>query len=78
MTSTMRVIPIEHHARRHEIDPYAGTEPTPITIAELVEAVMDASDTEQEAVATITYILRSGHLRLATDVDQGTPARHVG
>ena len=40
------------------------SEPLATTLLALVEAVSDASNSEQEVVATVSHMLRSGRVRL--------------
>ena len=48
-----------------EIDASSETTLEPLTLMELVDAVSEASETEEEVLATVTYMLRSGRVRLA-------------
>ena len=63
------VIPIEHQLAVHEIEPAEDTGLPPLTLMELIEAVGEVSDTEEEVVATVTYMLRSGRVQLLSDDD---------
>ncbi|MCR9095942.1 MAG: hypothetical protein NXI30_17100 [bacterium] len=63
------VIPIEHQLAVHEIEPAADTGLPSLTLMELIEAVGEVSDTEDEVVATVTYMLRSGRVQLLADDD---------
>ncbi|MEM9173597.1 MAG: hypothetical protein AAGC67_00035 [Myxococcota bacterium] len=63
------VIPIEHQLAVHEIEPSEEVGLEPLTLRELIEAVGEVSDTEEEVVATVTYMLRSGRVQLRTDGD---------
>jgi hypothetical protein len=38
--------------------------PRDLTLLELVRAVSEVTDDEREVVATVLYLLRSGHVRL--------------
>ena len=67
MPHTITVIPIDHRPVTHEIDMQADPPPQPITLLELIAAVSEASNTEREAISTITHMLESGRLRLLTD-----------
>ena len=44
--------------------PGPGSEPLATTLLALVEAVSDASNSEQEVVATVAHMLRTGKVRL--------------
>ncbi len=59
------VVPISHHLVIHEIETGTEEEPQSLTLLELIDAVSEASDTEQEVVATVSYMLNSGRVRLA-------------
>jgi hypothetical protein len=63
------VIPIEHQLAVHEIQPSEDTGLAPLTLMELIEAVGEVSDTEEEVVATVTYMLRSGRVQIVDDGD---------
>ena len=63
------VIPIEHQLAVHEIEPAEDTGLPPLTLMELIEAVGEVSDTEEEVLATVTYMLRSGRVQLLSDDD---------
>lgn len=67
MTQPSTLIPVEHHPIVHSIDLDMGVEevPTELTLLELIDAVTEVSDTEQEVIATVSYMLNSGRVRLA-------------
>ncbi|MGB0618623.1 MAG: hypothetical protein ACPGVZ_04070 [Myxococcota bacterium] len=58
------VIPIEHQLAVHEIDPSMDAGLEPLTLMALIDAVGEVSDTEEEVLATVTYMLRSGRVQL--------------
>jgi hypothetical protein len=59
------VIPIDHHLAVHEIAMSENDDPQPMTLLELIEAVGEVSDTEDEVIATVSYMLSSGRVRLS-------------
>ena len=63
------VIPIEHQLAVHEIEPSEDVGLEPLTLMELIDAVGEVSETEEEVVATVTYMLRSGRVQLLSDSD---------
>jgi hypothetical protein len=65
MERAITAIPIDHHPAVHEIDTCPSDEPQDITLLELIDAVSEVSDCEEEVVATVTYMLNSGRVRLA-------------
>lgn len=65
MSQASTAIPIEHHPAIHEIETGTYEEPQSVTLLELVEAVSEVSDSEQEVIATVTYMLSSGRIRLS-------------
>lgn len=65
MASASIVVPIDHHPTTQEIDLQANSEPQSVTLLELIEAVSEVSDNEREVVATVTYMLHSGRIRLS-------------
>ncbi len=65
MAQTRNVIPIDHHPAVHVIEPETSESPRWVTLLELIDAVSEVSDTEQEVLATVTYMLSSGRVRLA-------------
>ena len=64
MVQAIRTIPIDHHATVHEIDATRARSGFPMTLLELVHAVDEVSESEREVVATVSYMLRSGRIRL--------------
>ena len=48
-------------APAHRVAPAASGD---VTLLELVQAISDVTDDEREIVATVMYMLRSGHARL--------------
>jgi len=58
-------IPIDHRPAIYEIPTNPADEPQPVTLLELIEAVSEVSETEQEILATVTYMLNSGRVRLS-------------
>ena len=64
MGQTNTTIPIDHFPATHEIETNPGDESQPVTLLELVEAVSDFSESEQEVLATVIYMLNSGCVRL--------------
>jgi hypothetical protein len=64
MLQAVHSIPIEHHPAVHEVDANRPDVALPLTLLELVHVVSKISDFEQEVVATVTYMLRSGRIRL--------------
>ena len=63
------VIPIEHQLAVHEIEPSTDDGLAPLTLMELVDAVGEVSETEEEVLATVTYMLRSGRVQLTDESD---------
>lgn len=70
MASASTVIPIDHQPMIHEIDTRPNLEPQSITLLELIEAVSEVSESDQEVVATVSYMLESGRIRLAGGYDE--------
>jgi hypothetical protein len=58
-------VPVEHIPAIHEIQTGTADEPRPVTLLELIKAVSEVSETEQEVLATVTYMLNSGRVRLS-------------
>jgi hypothetical protein len=65
MAQPIRSIPVEHSPSIHEIDPNPEQSPLRLTLLELVQAVTEVSHSENEVVATVVYMLRSGRVQLA-------------
>ena len=65
MSQTSIEIPIDHRPAIHEIPTSPVEAPQPVTLLELIEAVSEVSETEQEVLATVTYMLNSGRVRLS-------------
>ena len=64
MAHPVTSIHVEHHPVAHRIEPCEETEPRPLTLLELVEAVAEIAEDEQELLATVTWMLRSGRIQL--------------
>lgn len=58
-------IPVDHVPMIHEIPTNPSNAPEPVTLLELIEAVSEVSESEQEILATVTYMLNSGRVRLS-------------
>lgn len=65
MGQTKIAIPVDHFPAIHEIQTNPSDEPQPVTLLEPVEAVSEVSESEQEILATVTYMLNSGRVRLS-------------
>jgi hypothetical protein len=65
MRQTSTVIPVDHYAVVHEISMDSDEEPQPMTLLELIEAVSEVSESEHEVIATVSYMLNSGRVRLS-------------
>jgi len=57
-------IPVEHQQSVHYVEPVYDSTPEAYTLLELVEAVSEVTDDEKEVIATVSYMLRSGRIRL--------------
>ena len=67
MAQPIRTIPIEHAPAIHPIEacgPAPTAAPLNLTLLELVQAISEVSESEQEVIATVVYMLRSGRVRL--------------
>ena len=58
-------IPVDHRPAIYEVETHQGDEPQTVTLLELIDAVSEASETEEEVLATVTYMLGSGRVRLS-------------
>jgi len=65
MSQVSTRISIDHHPAIHEIETGPYEQPQSVTLLELIDAVSEVSDTEQEVIATVTYMLSSGRVRLS-------------
>ena len=65
------LVPIEHQVRSHEISARTAVDGDdrlePLTLMELVDAVSEVSETEQEVLATVTYMLKSGRVQIVEE-----------
>lgn len=59
------LIRIDHRRTVQEIDMNTSPEMRPLTMMELVDAVSEVSESEQEVLATVTYMLKSGRVQIA-------------
>ena len=62
MSQPIRPIHIEYDPMIYQIEPNA-IEPS-LTLLELIQAVNEVSESEQELVATVVYMLKSGRIHL--------------
>lgn len=65
MAQPITQIHVDHHPAIYEVKTNQRHESRSLTLLELIEAVSEVSETEQEVVATVTYMLNSGRIRLA-------------
>ena len=65
--TTTRTIPIEHHVMVHEIETATDDETRPLTLMELVDTVGEVAENEEEVLATVSYMLKSGRVHLANN-----------
>ncbi len=68
------IVPIDHYTAVHEIEPEADGPIRPLTLMEIVDAVGQVAETEEEVLATVSYMLRSGRIQLATGDDAAEAA----
>ncbi|MEZ4332964.1 MAG: hypothetical protein R3F35_14480 [Myxococcota bacterium] len=71
-------VPIEHCRRVHEIEPEVVVDPDAITLRELVETVAEFSASEQEVVAAVMHMLRSGRVKLHGAYEEPPAAKLCG
>ncbi len=75
-------IQVEHFCQVHEVetflDPLAEEAPEEVSLFELVEAVAEYSDSEQEVVATVMHMLRSGRVQLRGSYPEPIAAKLCG
>jgi len=65
MSQPIRSIPVEHDPMIYRIEPNRPDPELSLTLLELVQAVNEVSESEQELVATVLYLLKSGRIQLA-------------
>lgn len=64
MNANVHQIRVEHCPANHAIEPIRYDEPQHLTLLELVEAVADVTDNEQEIIATVFHMLETGSVKL--------------
>ena len=64
MTAKVHQIQVEHSPTMYDVEPIHVDEPQHFTLLELVEAVADVTDDEQEIIATVFHMLESGSVKL--------------
>lgn len=64
MTEPNRSIQIDHDPVIYAIETASEDAPLRLTLLELVHAISEVSLSEQELLATLIYVLRSGRVRL--------------
>ncbi len=65
MAQPILSIPVEHNSSSYEIEANPEASSLPLTLLELVQAVSEVSDSENEVVDIVVYMLDSGRVRLA-------------
>ena len=71
-------IPVEYLRHVHEVETSCVDEPEEVSLFELVEAVAEYSATEQEVLATVMHMLRSGRVQLRGSYSEPVPAKLCG
>ncbi|MDH4017838.1 MAG: hypothetical protein OEV20_10910 [Actinomycetota bacterium] len=64
MAAKVHQIRVEHSPVMYDVEPIRQDEPQHLTLLELVEAVADVTDDEQEIIATVFHMLESGSVKL--------------
>ena len=64
MSSNVHQIRVEHSPVIYDVEAIKYDEPQHLTLLELVEAVSDVTDDEQEIVATVLHMLEAGSVKL--------------
>lgn len=64
MNAKIRKIRVDHCPTIYDVEPIRHDEPQHLTLLELVEAVADVTDDEQEIIATVFYMLETGSVKL--------------
>ncbi len=65
MAQPIQSIPVDHNPHIQVIDANPKQPALPLTLLELVQAVNEVSDSENELISTVVYMLRSGRIQLA-------------
>ena len=65
MSSNVQKIRVQHNPVAYDVEPIRYDEPQHLTLLELVEAVSEVTDDEQEVVATVLHMLEAGSVKLA-------------
>lgn len=71
-------VPIDHVPVVHEIETDSPQQSRSMTLLELVEAVSEVAETENEVLATVAYMLNSGRVRLSGSFRDTPPAKLCG
>ena len=64
MEARVRNIRVEHFPTMYDVEPIRHDEPQHLTLLELVKAVSDVTDNEQEIIATVIHMLETGSVKL--------------
>jgi hypothetical protein len=67
MAQPIQTIPVDHSPMIYAIEATADATPPPLqlTLLELIQAVSEVSETENELIASVVYMLQSGRIRLS-------------
>lgn len=71
-------VPVEYTPMTEEVELGAEEAPAELTLLELIDAVSEVSETEQEVIATVSYMLKSGRVRLSGNFRDAPIARLCG
>ncbi len=78
MAAKVHRIHVEHSPTMYDVEPIAHEEPQHLTLLELVEAVADVTDDEQEIIATVFHMLETGRVKLIGNFRDTPIHRMVG
>ena len=78
MNANVQQIRVEHCPTNYDVQPIHHGEPQHLTLLELVKAVADVTDDEQEIIATVFHMLQTGSVKLVGNFRDEPIERMVG
>ena len=70
-SAAQKLVLIHPDSTDHGLELEANEPPPSLTLMDLVDAVGQCADTEEEVLATVTYMIRSGHVQMAHHREEG-------
>ena len=77
-TKQVHQVTVQHSPVMYDVEPIRYDEPQHLTLLEVVEAVSEVTEDEQEIIATVLHMLESGSVKLIGNLQDEPIERLVG